>query len=200
MVGLLLNFGFYGVLFLATLYFQRQRGYGALAAGLALLPMFVVMAGSSFASGRLTARGGPGRTMVAGLLTGAVGFAGWLLAGADTSYAVLVAPMVLAGAGTSFAMPAATVAVMESAPGERGGSAAALLNAARQLGSALGVALFGSLAARHLVAGVHSSAVLAAVAFVAAALVAAVTAPGGARRGAVSTPAAPAPAGRPRRP
>ncbi|MDF3291865.1 MFS transporter [Streptomyces silvisoli] len=177
-VGLLLNLGFYGLLFLATLYFQQQRGYGPLTAGLALLPMFVVMTVSSFASGRLGARTGPRAPMVVGLLAGAVGLAGWLLAAPDTPYPVLVAPMALAGLGTSFAMPAATTAVMESAPSERGGTAAALLNAARQLGSALGVALFGSLSAAHLIPGIHLSALLAATGFVLAAATAAVTAPG----------------------
>ncbi|PWI42677.1 MFS transporter [Streptomyces sp. ICBB 8177] len=177
-VGLLLNLGFYGLLFLATLYFQRQRGYGALSAGLALLPMFVVMAGSSFVSGRLAARTGPRLPMTAGLLTGAAGLAGWLLAGPHTPYAVLVAPMALSGLGTSFAMPAATTAVMESAPDGRSGAAAAGLNAARQVGSALGVALFGSLAAGRPPAGLHLAALLAAGAFCLAAVMSAATAPG----------------------
>jgi DHA2 family methylenomycin A resistance protein-like MFS transporter len=178
-VGLLLNLGFYGLLFLATLYFQRLRGYGPLEAGLALLPMFVVMTASSFVSGRMSARTGPRSPMVVGLLVGSVGLAGWLAAGTHTGYVWLVAPMALAGAGTSFAMPAATTAVMESAPHGRAGSAAASLNAARQLGSALGVALFGSLSARQLLPGLHTSALLAAMAFVVAAVVAAWTAPSG---------------------
>ncbi len=178
LVGLLLNLGFYGLLFLATLYFQRQRGYGPLAAGLALLPMFVVMAASSFVSGRLTARCGPRLPMAVGLLTGAVGLAGWTAAGPHTGYVWLVVPMALAGLGTSFAMPAATTAVMESAPGERGGAAAASLNAGRQLGSALGVALFGSLSAVRFLPGLHVSALLAAAGFVVAAAVATLTAPG----------------------
>ena len=37
-VGLLLNFGFYGQLFFINLFFQQIRGYSPLLAGLALLP------------------------------------------------------------------------------------------------------------------------------------------------------------------
>lgn len=202
-VGVLLNFGIYGLVFLTTLYFQRQRGYGPLTAGLALLPMFAVMTVSSFVSGRMTARTGPRTPLVVGLLTGAAGLAGWLLAGAHTPYGLLAVPMALAGAGTSFAMPAATTSVMESASAGHDGTAAALLNAGRQLGSALGVALFGSLSARHLLSGMHVSAVLAATAFVAGAATAALTASalgGGPSGRALSTPAARAVAGRPRRP
>src|SRR5258708_19926977 len=37
-VGLLLNFGFYGQVFFINLFFQQIRGYSPLLAGLALLP------------------------------------------------------------------------------------------------------------------------------------------------------------------
>ncbi len=185
-VGLLLNVGFYGLLYLATLYFQRLRGYRPLEAGLALLPMFVVMAASSFLAGRLAARTGPRLPMIAGLVAGAVGLAGWLPAGPHTPYPLLIAPMAISGAGTSFAVPAVTAAVMESVPKERGGTAAALLNAARQLGSALGVALFGSLAASRLVPGLHASAVLAAAGYLLGAVVVLAAFP---RGGAASTDA-----------
>ncbi|MCQ4079925.1 MFS transporter [Streptomyces sp. RB6PN25] len=178
MVGLLLNLGIYGLIYLATLYFQRLRGYSPLEAGLGLLPLFAVMTASSFLSGRLCAHTGPRVPMVAGLLAGSAGLAGWVLAGPHSPYASLVIPMALAGGGTAFTMPAATTAVMESAPTERGGTAAATLNTARQIGSALGVALFGSLAASRFIPGLHLSALLAAGAFLLAALTAALTAPG----------------------
>ncbi len=44
-------------------------------------------------------------------------------------------------------MPAATAAVIESAPAERAGIASGVLNAARQAGGAIGVALLGTLIA-----------------------------------------------------
>lgn len=188
-VGLLLNVGFYGLLYLATLYFQRLRDYRPLEAGLALLPMFVVMAASSFLAGRLAARTGPRLPMIAGLVAGAAGLAGWLPAGPHTPYPVLIAPMAVSGAGTSFAVPAVTAAVMESVPKERGGTAAALLNAARQLGSALGVALFGSLAASRLVPGLHASAVLAAAGYLLGAAVVVAAFPRGDASGTGPDPA-----------
>jgi DHA2 family methylenomycin A resistance protein-like MFS transporter len=43
-VGLLINLGFYGELFVINLYFQQVRGYSALDAGLALLPQMGVVA------------------------------------------------------------------------------------------------------------------------------------------------------------
>jgi DHA2 family methylenomycin A resistance protein-like MFS transporter len=47
----------------------------------------------------------------------------------------------------AFAMPAATTAVVDAAPPERVGVAAAVLTTARQVGSLLGVALLSTLLA-----------------------------------------------------
>ncbi|MEV5773643.1 MFS transporter [Streptomyces antimycoticus] len=84
---------------------------------------------------------------VVGLLTGAVGLLGWAAVGPHTSYVLLVVPLLLVGFGTSFTMPSATIAAMEAAPYGVRGAASGAFNAARQLGSAIGVALFGTLAA-----------------------------------------------------
>jgi MFS family permease len=61
-------------------------------------------------------------------------------------YAILVAPMAAAGFGMALTMPAATAAVIEAAPADRGGIASGVVNAARQSGGVLGVALPGSMA------------------------------------------------------
>lgn len=182
-IGVLLNAGFYGLLFLAPLYFQQVHHYSALRTGCALLPAVGVVALGSALAGRLTARTGPRLPMVAGLLVGAAGLLGWLAAGPDTPWAVLAAPMACVGFGTALTMPASTAAVMEAAPGERGGVAAAVFNAARQTGSALGVALFGTLVAPGLVPGLHLSVLIGAAGFLTAAALAARRIPGSGRAG-----------------
>src|SRR5205085_8850687 len=85
-VGLLINFGFYGQLFLFSLFFQQVRVYSALVTGLALLPETGVVALSSFLSGRLTGRAGPRLPMVTGLAAGGVGLLALGLVGASTAY------------------------------------------------------------------------------------------------------------------
>jgi DHA2 family methylenomycin A resistance protein-like MFS transporter len=67
----------------------------------------------------------------------------------------------------SFTMPAATAAVMEAAPTERAGLASGTLNAARQVGGVLGVALLGTLVTqqRHFVTGLHLDMAIAGAAF-----------------------------------
>ena len=166
-VGLLINLGFYGQLFALSLYFQHLRGFSALATGLALLPEGVFVAISSLLSGRLTGRTGPRRPMLAGLLCGTLGFAGLILAGRHTPYAVLVAPLIAAGFGMAFTMPAATAAVIEAAEEDRAAIASGVLNASRQAGGAIGVALLGTLlAAGPFASGLHGAMAASCVAFV----------------------------------
>jgi DHA2 family methylenomycin A resistance protein-like MFS transporter len=172
-VGLLINLGFYGELFVINLYFQQVRHDSALSAGLALVPQMGVVAVASALSGRVTSRAGtPRPTMLIGLLVGAAGLLGLVVAGTHTTYALLVAPLVAAGFGMAYTMPAATTAVIESAPGERAGLASGAVNAARQVGSVIGVALLGALVGNGAsdVAGIRLAMVIAAVAFLAGAL------------------------------
>jgi len=134
LVGFLINLGFYGQLFVMSLCFQDVRGYSALRTGLALLPEAALLTIASAASGRLMARTGPRVPMLTGLLVGGAGLIGLVAAGPHTPYLMLVLPMIAAGSGMALTMPAATSAVVESAPADRGGIASGVVNAARQAG------------------------------------------------------------------
>jgi DHA2 family methylenomycin A resistance protein-like MFS transporter len=170
-VGLLINFGLYGQLFVLSLYFQDLRGYSALRTGLALLPEAALLIVASALSGRIMARTGPRKPMLAGLLIGGAGLLGVATAGPHTEYLLLVAPMAATGFGMALTMPAATAAVMEAAPADRGGIASGVINAARQAGTVLGVALLGTLVSTRsgFAGGLHAGIVVAAAAFFVAA-------------------------------
>jgi DHA2 family methylenomycin A resistance protein-like MFS transporter len=71
-------------------------------------------------------------------------------------------------------MPSMTAAVVQAAPDGQAGVASGVLNTARQVGGAIGVALLGSLVAGagHLVSGMHLGLGVVAVVFALGALVA----------------------------
>ncbi|MEU8975270.1 MFS transporter [Streptomyces monashensis] len=173
-IGLLFNFGFYGMVFTASLEFQHQRGFSALRTGLALFPAVAMTMFASVLSGRLSRRTGDRSLVVAGMLLAALGLAGWAAAGTDPAYPLLVAPMMAAGFGTSFALTGSTTTVMCAAPVSYSSAASALFNTARQIGSATGVALGGSLlaAAAHYASGLRTSMAVGALAYLAAAVLA----------------------------
>lgn len=159
-IGLLINLAVYGLLFVLSLYFQTVLSYGVLGTGLAFAPtMFAIGAGNLLA-GRLTARLGTRVVLAAsgGLVTASL--AGLLGIGAATGYAAIVVQLALLGVGIGLLVPPMTAAVLSSAPATHSGVASGALTTARQAGSVVGVALFGSLAAGHLVTGLRTSLVV----------------------------------------
>ncbi|HEX4205041.1 MAG TPA: MFS transporter [Ktedonobacteraceae bacterium] len=165
--GLLLSFGFYGELFFISLFFQQVQGYSPFVTGLVLLPQMGVAVFASAFAGRVTGHLGPRVPMVIGLLLGGIGFLAMVFVGASTSYVLLCAMLMAIGFGTSFTMPAMTTAVIDSAPKANSGIAAAVLNASRQVGSVLGVALLGAFVSQRasFVSGMHTALGIAGGAF-----------------------------------
>jgi DHA2 family methylenomycin A resistance protein-like MFS transporter len=177
-IGLLINLGFYGQLFVTSLYFQNTRHMSPIIAGLALLPEGILVSVASFLSGRQTSRTGARPTMLTGLCAGAAGLFGLMAAGAHTPYLVLVVPLMAAGFGMAFTMPAATTTVVEAAPADRAGVASGAINTGRQTGSTIGVALLGTLSVS---AGPPAAMAVAGAAFLTGAAVAALGVPSAVR-------------------
>ena len=71
------------------------------------------------------------------------------------AYAAVVVQLMLIGAALGVIIPAITSALLGSVDRSRSGVASGTLNTARQSGSVVGVALFGSLFATDRIAGLH---------------------------------------------
>jgi DHA2 family methylenomycin A resistance protein-like MFS transporter len=144
--GALLNFAFYGELFFLSLFLQQERGLDALQTGLAFLPQPLAFIAVAPIAGRMIARG-PRLPLAIGAAIAVVGSLSLLAVDGSSSYPVLLVGLVLNGIGGGLAIPAVTSAVMGSAPAALAGVASATLNAGRQVGGVLGVAVLGGLAA-----------------------------------------------------
>jgi DHA2 family methylenomycin A resistance protein-like MFS transporter len=143
-IGGIFNLVLYGSLLCLSLFLQQARHESVLATGLLLLPMSLLVGLGSLASGPLTARFGPRPPMLAGLTLAGAGAAVLATVGPGTSLVLLMAGSLLL-ALVSLAMPAMTAVVVGAAGPEHTGVASGVLNAARQSGGALGVAVLGSL-------------------------------------------------------
>ena len=143
--GLVVNFGIAGALFLLSLFFQQARGWSSLTAGLAFLPMTLPTALNPVVTGRIVARIGPRCPAALGMVLIAAGAAVQAGATGGSRAAVVVGlgALVLVGYGISFALPALVAGLMATVPAERAGIASGALNAARQTGAVLGVAVLG---------------------------------------------------------
>lgn len=147
--GVLVNFAYYGTIFILSFYLQALRGFGVLQAGLYFLPLTGTFIFSNIASGWLQARAGARLPMIAGGLVGALGYAllGLYGIGPDAGFLHMLPGLALIPAGMGLAVPAMTTSILSAVPREQSGTASAILNAARQVGGAIGVASFGALIA-----------------------------------------------------
>jgi len=144
--GIGVNFTYYGMVFVLSLYFQRVLGHTPLQTGLAFLPLTGGFLASNLASGPVVARFGSRGPMIAGALLDAAGFAALVFVDAHTPTAVLLLPFLLIPFGMGVAVPAMTTALLGTVGQRRAGTASAVLNTARQAAGAIGVAAFGALA------------------------------------------------------
>ncbi len=145
-VQLLWGLGVSGVFFFTPLLHQESLGLGPVAAGLPLVAVAVAVVAATPLVPWAVPRFGPHRTVAAGLATVAVG----LLAVAMVNHVPEVLPrlpgLVLVGAGSALTTPLTSYA-LEIVAERHAGTASGLLTASRELSSALGVALIGTVLA-----------------------------------------------------
>jgi EmrB/QacA subfamily drug resistance transporter len=144
---MLLFFALTGGIFLLTQIYQFVLGYSPLAAGVRTLPSAAALAIFSPLGARVARRFGTRIAVVAGLATMTAGLGLFATAGASSSYAHYVTAMVILCAGMGLAMAPATESVMRGLPPALAGIGSAVNDATRNLGSVLGVAVIGSVAA-----------------------------------------------------
>lgn len=140
----ILGFAGYSSLFFISLLLQRAQGWSATAAGWGMAPQFVLMAGVSALFGRLAARHGAQRLMVLGYALVGLAMLGMAAITQATPYAALALLLGGLGIGMGLAVPATGAMIMQSVPRQRSGMASATMNALRQAGMTIGVALLGT--------------------------------------------------------
>ncbi|RVW09966.1 DHA2 family efflux MFS transporter permease subunit [Prescottella agglutinans] len=148
----LVNFVMFGLLFALPLYLGSVLGADALGIGVRLLPMIAGLVLGTRLADLLARVLGPGALI-------ALGFAaivGACLIGvtmtAETGYGLLATWLVIAGLGLGLVMPTAMAAAVGALTPERSGSGSALVQALRQAGGTIGVAVLGTV----LAAGYHA--------------------------------------------
>jgi DHA2 family methylenomycin A resistance protein-like MFS transporter len=162
-IGLLINIAFYGLIFVLSLFFQRSQDLSALQAGLAFAPMTGAIMAANAVAGRLEQALGSRGVIAGGALLMAAGAVALEGVGPHTAFPALVAQLVALGFGLGLIVPVMTASLLGSVERSRSGIASGTLNTARQTGSVIGVALFGSLiAGGRLVGGLHIALVIAA--------------------------------------
>lgn len=140
-----LGFATYSNVFFIALFLQKGQGWGAFEAGLRMAPEFIAMALFSFSFGRLSGRYSVRNIMIIGFLLIALSSMLLTRVNADTDYFLIAVTLLILGAGMGMATPAIGALVMSSVEKAYSGIASAVMNALRQTGMTLGIALLGTL-------------------------------------------------------
>nr|WP_035872476.1 MFS transporter [Kitasatospora cheerisanensis] len=136
--------GAFAMFYVNAQYLTVAHGYSLALAGCALAPIAVAMTLASRSSTALVRRWGAKRVVALGFAALTVGLAAFSLVGADTPYALYVLCPALALAGIGLALPPLSGGIMTALPADRAGMGSGLNGAAREVGSALGVAAMGT--------------------------------------------------------
>lgn len=156
LLGAVLNGFYYGTVFILSLYLQNILNYPPLTAGLAFLPLTAGFVISNLLSGNIINRYGIRMPIIIGLILFALGFSGLFTAGTDTSFWQLSFPFLLISLGMGLAVPSMTTGILSSVNKTLSGTASATLNTVRQAAGAIGVAVFGAIAAGGNTAILHT--------------------------------------------
>jgi EmrB/QacA subfamily drug resistance transporter len=140
-----------GMFFVFTLYLQEVMGYSAIKAGLAQVPLGLVLISVATLSGPLTERLGAKPVLLSGLGVFTAGV-GWLSRiPTNASYLPdILGPSLVIGVGLALSFVALTIASVSGIEAEHSGVAGALINMTQQIGGAIGLAIITAVIASNV--------------------------------------------------
>jgi EmrB/QacA subfamily drug resistance transporter len=167
--GNLATISIYGGLSIATfiivIYLQQVSGYTALEAGLALLPVTIIMFIFSPRFGKLSGKYGPRLFMTLGPIIGAIGFIFMLRVTTHVNYINQLLPGILIFAlGLSMTVAPLTSAVLGDIEKLHSGIASAVNNAISRIAGLITIALIGIVVGQNInVRGFHKAVIATAI-------------------------------------
>ena len=144
----------FGFFLLIVQYLQLVQGYDALGAAMALAPMAVPVLLLSLIAPRLTGIVGLRLMSVVGVGGIAVGMILLSRLSVDSGYWDILWPLFIAAAGLGLSTAPATSAIVSDIPVDEQGVAAAVNDAMREVGAAIGIAIGGSILAGRYAADI----------------------------------------------
>jgi EmrB/QacA subfamily drug resistance transporter len=149
LVVLLVALAMFGVFFFVSLYLQNILGYSAVQTGAAFLPLTILIILVAPIAGRTSDRIGSRGLMTAGLLLVAVHLLYFSRLGSDATFWQLLPGLLIGGLGMALTMTPSAAAATRSVPVDKAGVGSAVLNASRQVGGTMGIAIMGAIMAHE---------------------------------------------------
>jgi len=169
---LLVSLAMFGVFFFVSLYLQNILGYSPVRAGAAFLPMTLLIIVVAPLGGGLADRVGSRWLMTAGMAMLALHLLLFARLDEASTYWAILPSLAIGGVGIALVMTPSSAAAMKAVAVDKAGVGAAVLNAFRQVGGAVGIALMGAIVAQQaggrrtpeaFLDGLHTALVVAAL-------------------------------------
>jgi EmrB/QacA subfamily drug resistance transporter len=147
LVVLLVALAMFGIFFFMSLYMQNILGYSAVQTGAAFLPLTILIILVAPIAGKTSDRIGSRGLMTAGMILIALQLLYFSQLGIDATFWNLLPAFLVGGVGMALTMTPSAAAATRSVPVDKAGVGSAVLNAARQVGGSLGIAIMGAIVA-----------------------------------------------------
>jgi EmrB/QacA subfamily drug resistance transporter len=149
-VILLVALAMFGVFFFVSLYMQNILGFSAVEAGAAFLPMTILIILIAPIAGKTSDRIGSRWLMTVGMLLIALQLLYLSRLGVGENFWDLLPGLLVGGMGMALVMTPSAAAAVRSVPVDKAGVGSAVLNACRQVGGSMGVAVMGAIIAAEI--------------------------------------------------
>jgi EmrB/QacA subfamily drug resistance transporter len=146
---LLVALSMFGVFFFVSLYMQNVLGYSAVQAGAAFLPMTILIILIAPIAGKASDKYGSRWLITIGMLLLGVQLLYLSQLGGDATFWNLLPGFLVGGLGMAITMTPTAAAATRAVPVEKSGVGSAVLNAMRQVGGSVGIALMGAIVANE---------------------------------------------------
>jgi EmrB/QacA subfamily drug resistance transporter len=149
-VILLVALAMFGVFFFVSLYMQNILGFSAVQAGAAFLPMTVLIILIAPVVGRASDRIGSRWFMTVGMVIVGVQLLYFSRLGVDETFWSLLPGLLIGGLGMALVFAPTAAAAVRSVSVDKAGVGSAVLNACRQVGGSMGIAVMGAIMASQI--------------------------------------------------
>jgi EmrB/QacA subfamily drug resistance transporter len=147
-------FGLFGIYFYTSLYLQHVLRFSATTAGVAFVPMALLMAVGAASSQRISASLGAHRTVGGAMFLMGAGIFSISFLGAHASFGDVMPGFAVIGVGGGLTIPL-TSTLLDTMPADRAGVASAVFNASREVAGLLGITIIGVILRARQTAELH---------------------------------------------
>lgn len=152
-----IGFATYSNIFFLSLFFQNAQGYSAIETGFRLVPEFIAMGLFAINYGKI-AKMFKTQTLLI-IAFGLIVISSLMMTQftSQSSYAFISISMFLMGIGMGISIPAVSLLTLKDAPKDKIGSVSSIMNAFRQTGMAISIALLGAIMASSAIQTLEAS-------------------------------------------